>query len=183
MRQPAGLRKTTERVVVFVANELERKGFVPLLRAVAQIGDAGLRVLAVGRLNPREAAPTIERLGLSGRVQFTGPTSEVADFYAAADVFALPTKYEAWGLVVLEAMACGLPVLTSRLAGVSLTVQEGVNGALLDDPSDVDEITRSLRALLDGAHADRASISASVAGYRWSALLPDYETVLAQHAR
>lgn len=167
-----------DRVVVFVANELERKGFKELLEGVRIAGDTRIHVLAVGRFSHLEATLAVRQAGLEGRVHLTGPSSDVAGLYAAADVFALPTKYEAWGLVVLEAMACGLPVLTSRLAGVATAVKEGTNGLLLDDPSDGTEIAHKLTALLDGRHAPADEISRSVREFRWSVLLTDYEQVL-----
>ena len=171
-----------ERVVIFVANELERKGFGPLLRALASLKDGRVRLLAVGRLNAGIYEAEIVRLGMAGHVRFAGPSDDVASFYAAADVFALPTQYEAWGLVITEAMACGLPVLTSRLAGAAVAVQEGANGALLDDPGDVGEIAAKIRPLLDGRHAPAEDIAASVAEYAWPQVLRRYEAVLQQCA-
>ena len=168
-----------DRVVVFVANELERKGFGPLLRAVAALDDPAVRLLAVGRLNPHAYAAEADRLGLGGRVTYVGSTSDVAPYYAAADVFALPTQHEAWGLVIVEALACGLPVVTSRLAGAAVCVREGLAGQLLDDPNDVAEIAARLRRVLQGDHGTRAAIAESVADYAWSRLLPRYESLLA----
>lgn len=167
-----------DRVVIFVANELERKGFLPLLRAMAQLDDPRVRLLAVGRLDPRGCMREIARLGMSGRVHFTGPTSEVARYYAAADVFALPTQYEAWGLVIVEAMASGLPVLTSRLAGAAVAVREPLSGRLLDDPKGVDEIASKLAPLIAGDHGSSEAISESVAEYQWSRVLKCYEGTL-----
>jgi UDP-glucose:(heptosyl)LPS alpha-1,3-glucosyltransferase len=115
-RAQLGYRET-DRVVIFAANELERKGFGPLLRAIASLQDSRVHLLAVGRLSATAYAAEIVRLGMTDRVHFTGPTSDVAGYYAAADVFALPTQYEAWGLVIVEAMACGLPALTSPPGG------------------------------------------------------------------
>lgn len=170
-----------DRVVVFVANELERKGFGPLLAAIGQLGDHRVRVLAVGRLRESEARADIALAGLGDRVTFVGSSNRVADFYAAADVFALPTKYEAWGLVILEAMACGLPVLTTSLAGASVAVRPGVNGRLVHDPGGADRMAEALRALLEGQHGSRDEIASSVAGYEWSRLLVAYERILYEH--
>lgn len=186
-RHRAGMRERlgygpNDRVVIFVANELERKGFGPLLRALASLQDSRVRLLAVGRLNARAYEAEIARLGMAGHVRFAGPSADVASFYAAADVFALPTQYEAWGLVITEAMACGLPVLTSRLAGAAVAVQEGVSGSLLDDPSDVGEIAAKIRPLLDGRHAPADDIADSVAEYAWPQILRRYEAVLQQCA-
>jgi UDP-glucose:(heptosyl)LPS alpha-1,3-glucosyltransferase len=102
----------------------------------------------------------------------------VAEYFSAADIFALPTHYEAWGLVVVEAMACGLPVLTSRAAGASIAVQEGRNGALLESPADEDEIASKLKNLLEGRHESPGWIAESVLKYEWAEILPKYETVL-----
>jgi len=169
----------SDRVVIFVANELERKGFGPLLRAVASLEDPRVRILAVGRLDPVSYREEIERLGMSQRVHFTGPSGKVAPFYAAADVFALPTQYEAWGLVIIEAMACGLPVLTSRLAGAAVAIREGETGRLLEEPRDSREIAAALRPLLNGEHASPETICASVADYKWSRIFIRYEEALA----
>jgi UDP-glucose:(heptosyl)LPS alpha-1,3-glucosyltransferase len=157
-----------EKVVVFVANELGRKGYPALLRALESMGDPRLRLLVVGR-----AAPGPHRL-----VTYVGSTADVAQYYAAADVFALPTLYEAWGLVIIEAMAAGLPVLTSRLAGAAIAVHEGKTGHLLDNPTDEVEIVRKLRPLIEGRHSRPEEISASVAPYAWERILVKYEQVL-----
>jgi UDP-glucose:(heptosyl)LPS alpha-1,3-glucosyltransferase len=182
MRQKLGYANS-DKVVIFAANELERKGFGPLLRAIAALDDSSVRLLAVGRLNPLAYASEIQRLGMTQRVKFTGPTSDVASYYAAADVFALPTQYEAWGLVIVEAMACGLPALTSRLAGASIAIDEGQTGYLLDNPADVGEIGAKLSLLLQGEHAAPEVISDSVAQYAWSRVLETYEKVLTECAR
>lgn len=182
IRKRLGLRER-DRVVVFAANELDRKGFYPLLDAVLRLADPSIRVLAVGRLNRGACAPHVARLGLQDKVIFTGPSSNIAEFYAAGDLFALPTTYEAWGLVIVEAMACGVPVVTSRLAGAAVAVSEGQSGYLLDDPRDAEEIASKLKLVLDGAHREREWIAESVARYAWDRVLVDYERVLQECAR
>jgi UDP-glucose:(heptosyl)LPS alpha-1,3-glucosyltransferase len=157
-----------EKVIVFVGNELERKGYPALLRAVEILNDRGLRLLVVGKMKPP----------IHPLVTYAEPTSKVAQYYAAGDVFALPTQYEAWGMVIVEAMACGLPVVTSRLAGAAVAVKEGETGALLEDPISAPEIATKLRPLLDGRHAAREVIAESVACYDWARVLTQYEQVL-----
>ena len=166
-------------MIVFVANEAERKGLPQLLRAVARLADPALHVLAVGRFDPAPSARLAGSLGLGARVRFPGASARVAQFYAAADLFALPTQYEAWGLVIVEAMACGLPVLTSRLAGAAVAVAEGATGQLLDEPRDEGEIARKLAVLLGGdLKAGGERISRSVEPYEWSQVLARYEGIL-----
>jgi len=178
MRQKLGYA-ADDKVVVFVANELERKGFGPLLRAIAGLNNDRLHLLAVGRLDRGAYAAEIARLGMTERVQFTGPSGDVATYYAAADVFALPTQYEAWGLVIVEAMACGLPVVTSRLAGAAIAVREGETGLLLDDPNDPQEIASKIQALLTGPKRSGKAIEASIMHYSWPDILGRFE----QHLR
>lgn len=181
MRAKLGFSEA-DKVIVFAANELKRKGFFPLLEAVASLKDPSLKLLAVGRLNQAACEDAIDRLGLKGRVVFTGPSSDIAGFYAASDLFALPTIYEAWGLVIVEAMACGLPVVTSRLAGASIAVREGLSGYLLEDPGCKNEIAGHLQAVLGGSHASAMEISESVQEYTWDRILLRYETRLAEIA-
>ena len=171
MRRELGF-SPEQKVIVFVANELDRKGYPALLRTVERMGDSRLRLLLAGRIAPSP----------NPIVTYVGSTNEVARYYAAADLFALPTLYEAWGLVIIEAMATGLPVLTSRLAGASVAVREGMSGQLLDNPRDEAEIGRKLKLLIEGEHASREEISRSVAQYAWSQVLVQYENVLCQNS-
>lgn len=177
VRQELGYTDS-DRVIVFVANELERKGFGPLVRAVSRLKGTRPKLLVVGRVTPSSYRGEIAQLGLAGSVRFTGPSDDVGRWYAAADLFALPTIYEAWGLVIVEALACGLPVLTSRLAGAAVAVREGRTGFLLDDPQDVQEISSKLARLMEGPNAEPAEISSSVSDYRWERILPRYEHIL-----
>lgn len=170
--------KEADKVVMFAANELDRKGFGPLLRALAEMKDANVKLLVVGRVKAGAYAAEIAARRWGDRVYFAGATSEIMRFYAAADLFALPTQYEAWGMVIVEAMACGLPVLTSRLAGAAVAVAPGVGGLLLDDPQDVPEISRKLRQILAGAAAPAERIAQSVQAYSWENVLLAYERVL-----
>ena len=180
-RQKLGLTPDNK-TIIFVANELERKGFGPLLRAIAQLDDDSIHLLAVGKLSKESYIDEIERLKMSERVHFTGPTSDAGAFFAAADVFALPTQYEAWGLVIVEALASGLPVVTSRLAGASVAVKEGETGFLLDNPDDVNDIATKLRTILSRSDWNAEQISRSVAHYSWDEVLIPYEAALIESA-
>jgi len=165
-----------DRVVVFVANELERKGFDSLLEAAALVGDVSL--LVVGRVDLAPYRERIERLGVS--VQAVGSVGDVVAYHAAADVFALPTRYEPWGLVIVEALAAGLPVVTSRLAGASVAVRDGETGVLLDDPDDVEALADGLRRMLASPPLDDA-VAESVAWLSWPQVASSYAAVLAAH--
>jgi UDP-glucose:(heptosyl)LPS alpha-1,3-glucosyltransferase len=169
----------SDKVLVFVANELERKGFFPLLGAVARLRDPSLRLLVVGRVSLDAHMALIRDHGLAGQVKCIGASSDVARYFAAADFFTLPTYYEAWGLVIVEALATGIPVLTSRLAGAAVAVQENRTGLLVDDPHDEAEIAAKIDALLRMRLASPEEISRSVQAYRWETVLTRYEQILA----
>lgn len=177
--QPAEVRTATRAamgaapddvVLLLMANELHRKGFGPLVQAVAQLGDPRLRVAVVGRADLGPYAGELARLGLTDRVAWHGPTSDAAAWYAGADALVLPTQYEPFGLVIVEALATGLPVLTTRLAGGSVAVQPGVNGLLQIDPYDVAELAGLLCQALNGGTRARwaAAAPGSVDHFRQS---------------
>lgn len=169
-----------DRVLLFVGNELERKGFDTLLSAVAALDDPRVKVLGAGHVAPEsdQYRSLIERLGLTERVQWLGSSSDVALLHAAADAFVLPTRYEPWGLVVVEALASGLPVVTSQLAGAALAVEDGETGRLLRDPEDSSELADALRWALSTAPATQAAIAASVREYTWARVIARYEQIL-----
>jgi UDP-glucose:(heptosyl)LPS alpha-1,3-glucosyltransferase len=165
-------------VVLFVANEWERKGFLPLLEAVARLKDRTVHVVAVGNLPKAFLMKEAEKLGVSGRVHMVGASEGVQGWFGMADVFVLPTVYEAWGMVIVEAMAAGLPVLTSRRAGAAVAVKDAFSGLLLEDPTDVLEIALGLEKLRAGVLWTGAEIAASVSEYEWPAILERYESIL-----
>lgn len=170
--------------LLFVANELHRKGFGPLIQAVARLGDPALRIDVVGRVSDADYRSQITKLGLVERIRWHGPTSDVAPFYSAADLFVLPTQYEPFGIVIVEALAAGLPVITSRLAGASPAVTRGDAGILLDDPTDVGELAAAIRAGADPVLREKWSQGArsAASGYAWPQIFEQVETLLEEVA-
>ncbi len=122
-----------------------------LFRAMRQLRDEGIeyRLAVVGQRawGYEGELALIDELGMAGRVILPGyvKAEHLPALYAAADAFAFPSLYEGFGLPVLEAMACGTPVLTSR---VSATAEVAGDAALLVDPQSVDAIRDGLRRLL-----------------------------------
>jgi UDP-glucose:(heptosyl)LPS alpha-1,3-glucosyltransferase len=128
-----------------------RKGVKTAIEAVAL--NPGQRLLAVSRTNPDEFRRWSGTFGVSDRVVFVPHTDEIAKFYAAADVFLFPTAYDAFGMVVLEAMAMGTPVIVSRTAGAAELIEPGRDGLWLDDPFAAAEAAAALRSLEEDASA------------------------------
>ncbi len=133
---------TPEGPVVLYVGRLERlKGIDILLQAAALLQDVqGLRVLVVGgnpsedRERARLEAET-RRLGVERMVRFEGPVKQEAlpAYYSAADVCVVPSYYESFGLVAVEAQACGTPVVAARAGGLAYTVRDGVTGYLIPE--------------------------------------------------
>ena len=136
-RQLLGLRE--EKVILYVGRVESLKGLNILLQAVAILDDAAnTRLLIVGGSseNDRELqrlGTMAQRLGIEDSVTFTGSLrqTELPTYYGAADVFVLPSYYESFGLVALEAMACGTPVVASRVGGLKTFVEDGKTGYLI----------------------------------------------------
>ena len=168
-----------DQVLLFVANELERKGFQTLLSAMRNLPQ--VRLLGAGRVTPNERV--LARSGVADRVRWLGHVADVGSLHAAADAFVLPTRYEPWGLAIVEALGCGRPVITTELAGAAIAVRDGETGILLGDPDDVPALTAAIRHVLSGALADSERIAASVSGYTWEQVIRRYESILAEVAR
>jgi UDP-glucose:(heptosyl)LPS alpha-1,3-glucosyltransferase len=141
LRRREQARKTlnlpeNEFVLLLVGNDWKSKGLVALLNAAAAVQHLPLRLLVVGRDNSAPFLELIRHLQLAGRVLFHESSSDIMQFYAAADVYAGPSLHDSFALPPLEAMACGLPVITSAANGGSQIISEGLDGFVLSDPQD-----------------------------------------------
>ncbi len=134
---------------LFVGSGFERKGLPAALRALAQLPAAHLLVIGRDRRVARYQA-LAEKFGLSGRAQFLGAIDDVKPYYGAADALVLPTLYDPFPNVALEAMACGLPVVTSTTSGAAELIANDHNGYVCD-ALDVETLTAHLRAVVDPA--------------------------------
>ena len=136
-------------LALFMGTGFERKGLVHLLRALPDAGEQIWLVVA-GRDAEADSYRALARsLGIVERVRFLGPVPQPDLLYAAADVLVLPTLYEPFSNACLEAMACGLPVVTTRAAGVSELLPDRLDSLTLPAASDHATLTRALRRLQD----------------------------------
>jgi UDP-glucose:(heptosyl)LPS alpha-1,3-glucosyltransferase len=134
-------------VSLIIGNDWAKKGLGTLLHSLAECRDLPITLLVVGRDDRSIFLPTIDRLGLQHRVQFHPPTDNVEQFYAAADLYAGPSLEDSFALPPLEAMACGLPVITSVNNGGSQIITDGVDGFVLSNPRDTTALSTLLRRL------------------------------------
>lgn len=147
-----------EVLLLIVAHNFRLKGVPTLLKATLQLAERGwpVRLVVAGGKRPAGAARQAAAMGAADLVRFTGPVPDPAPLYAAADVYVQPTFYDPCSLVALEALASGLPLVTSRYNGVSELLTDGIEGYVLEDPSDADELAWRLESLL--ALRQRASM-------------------------
>jgi UDP-glucose:(heptosyl)LPS alpha-1,3-glucosyltransferase len=137
--------------LLLIGNDWKKKGLTTLLNALAACSELPLIVMVVGSDDRRAYDALIRRLGISGQVRFLEPSSEVFQFYAAADAYVGPSLEDAYGLPILEAMACGLPVIASSRAGASEIIRDGQDGFVLHDPEDSSELAALLRKIYSDA--------------------------------
>lgn len=144
----------TEIVILFVGMNFEVKGLDAVIRALAKAKEvrpeAALRLLVVGKGDAARYRSLASSLGIAGSVVFAGAHPEgVEAFYLASDLFMMPSAFDTFGMVVLEAMASRLPVIVSATVGAKDLVEEGVNGFVLPDRLDADAAAGKIVLLLD----------------------------------
>jgi D-inositol-3-phosphate glycosyltransferase len=180
-RAELGLRADGQ-YLLFVGRLEPLKGLELLLDAMAELEDSAPVLLVAGgdeRSSGYVAAlrARAARLGVGEDVRFLGavPQERLPLYYSAADVCVVPSYYESFGLVALEAMACGTPVVASRVGGLTGTVQDGVSGYLIPwrcpqpfaDKIDLLLANDDLRRTMGAAAHERAQ------RFRWSAVAAD----------
>ena len=178
-----------DQIVLFVGRLEPLKGVELLIDAVAELEDSAPTLLIVG--GDQRAAPYVAKLraqagaaGIGDRTRFVGAVAQDAlpVYYSAADLCVVPSFYESFGLVALEAMACGTPVVASRVGGLAGTVRDGESGFLIPwrcpqpfaDKIDLLLTNEELRRSLGAAARERAQ------RFRWSAVAAELAALYAE---
>jgi len=157
VREELGIT-SEQKIVLFVGTGWERKGLRFAIRAVEQLNDPNVLLLVAGKgIQSRYSSPV---------VRFLGAVREIERIYASADLLVAPSLYEPFSLVALEALGAGLPVVTSKIAGVSEIMTQGVHGEIIENPSDVVSLSAAIRrvfAMLEAPERATASRAECVA--------------------
>jgi UDP-glucose:(heptosyl)LPS alpha-1,3-glucosyltransferase len=153
--------------VMFVGNGFARKGLRFLLEGWSEVrGDAQLIIIGTD-----QAAASYERLarrlGVNDRLSFLGRRADVARLLRGADAFALPSLFEPFGNVAMEAMASGVPVLTSAQSGVAEVVPGSMREYVVHDPTDRADLTSRLNALISAAPRIRQAAREAAERFTW----------------
>lgn len=162
-----------DRVALFVGHEFDRKGLPVAIESLVHAPTVLLLVIGGARKMVDDARRLAERLGVADRVLLLGEQRGIQPYLAAADMFVLPSVYESSGLVFLEALASGIPVVATRVGVAPEVVSDGVNGFLVDrDPVRIGDRLERIAAQPEGAFRDAAR--ASVADFSWAAIAQRY---------
>ena len=147
-------------LLLFAGNNFRLKGLETLIRALASLSrlfpQQRFHLLVAGRGRSQPYTRLARRLGVLEAISFLGPVSNMEAYYAAADLYVHPTFYDSCSLTVLEALATGLPAVTSRFNGASDVIVSEEGGRVIDDPADESELAGAIASYLDGERRAKA---------------------------
>ena len=154
-RQQLGLPQG-QPCILFVGNDFRKKGLSALIESLRVLSEQVVLAVVGHSAQLPGFRQQVEASGLSARVFFLGALDDVSPAYRAADCLAHPTLEDTFAMVVLEAMAHGLPVVVSsaKYCGIAGLLENGLNALVLDDPRDVVALDRALHQALDDSGAD-----------------------------
>jgi len=156
-------------LLLFTGYEFKRKGLKHIIQSLVNT-PSKVKLLVVGRDDPTPYIKLSEKLGVKDRITYTGMVPEIKDYYASADIFVFPTTYEAFSSSTLEAVASGIPILTTRVNGTEELVREGWNGYFIERNSN--DISEKINRVLDeGCVKMGLNARKSAENYSWPELI------------
>lgn len=166
-------KKTTSLVILFIGSEFKRKGLEYLIASL----ERDMELIVVGRGDHwKFFRNLVKKRGLEENVRFKGLKDNIFSCYREADVLVLPSKREAFGMTVLEAMSCGLPVVASAAVGAASLIDPDENGFVFHQPSELKPI---LKKLMDKKLRKRMGVLArkTAKNYTWDHAADQYEKI------
>jgi UDP-glucose:(heptosyl)LPS alpha-1,3-glucosyltransferase len=172
-----------EPVIIFASMNFEIKGLDDVLLSLAQLKKQNnkFKLIVAGKGNIKKYGKMAKEAMVAENVIFTGAVDKdkLIDLYLAGDLYMMLSKFDTFGMVVLEAMAAGLPVIISSHVGAKDLVQENQNGFIIDNPSDHDCIAAKIKMLLDEKVRKRISAAAyqTAAQNTWDMMATKYQDI------
>lgn len=148
VRAALGIAENTF-TLVLVGNDWKKKGLVALIEALAQLKDLPLVLVVAGKDDASPYQKRIRELGLEDKVKFCPSRADVQWYYAAADAYVGPSLEDTFAQPPAEAMACGLPAITTATNGTAEIMTDGWDGLILQDPNDVAGLAQRIRWLYE----------------------------------
>lgn len=149
-RKQAGF-DASDFVLLFIGNEFDRKGLQTIIEAMSKARDTKIKLAVIGGDDPDAYKMKAGKLGVGEQVRFLGRMHGPDRYLHLADALVHPAWYEPFGMVIVEAMAAGLPVVASGSAGALEGLTHGTHALFLEDPRDADELAVALKRLRDDA--------------------------------
>ena len=141
-------------LILFVGSGFRRKGLAYALQSLSRLRHKSAFLVVAGKDKPDRYVNIARSLGISDRVRFLGPRSDVARLLCAADAFVLPTIYDPASVACLEALTTGIPVVTTRANGSSEFIDEGTTGFVLDWADNIPALYGALDSALELARGE-----------------------------
>lgn len=167
-------------LVLFVGDlKTNRKNLNLVLKAMTQV-EPNIHLAVIGSTHRSPYPEKVQQLNLAERVHFLGHRSDIATLMRGADVFVLPSYYDTFALVILEALASAIPVITTPSVGASTFVLNGENGFLLRDSEDVDGMVLALHSLVKNRNfSQQMGRNGRVVaeGLSWESMASQYESL------
>lgn len=155
-------------LMLFCGSGFKRKGLGQAIEAMAHIPrDKKVRLLVVGRDNVGAYRSMVHKLKIKDRVFFLGPRDHIHEYYAACDLLLHPSLYDPFPNVCLEAMASGIPVVTTKITGVAEIIDHGKDSLVMEREGDVADIVNALNILLDKGVRERMGAEARAKAERF----------------
>jgi glycosyltransferase involved in cell wall biosynthesis len=155
--------------LLLIGNDWRVKGLETVLRATSALRELPLRLIVAGDDSPEPFRELAYSLGIFDRCRFEAPRNDVMDFYGAADLYVSPSREDSFGMPIAEAMAAGMPAITSIFAGVSSLLQDGVDSFILRDPKDAKTLATMIRTLVEKPEwRGRMGQAAAKASIEWT---------------
>ncbi|MDR4503503.1 MAG: glycosyltransferase family 4 protein [Candidatus Scalindua sp.] len=151
-----------EFVLLYVSNNFRLKGLATLIRALGVLKQThpDFKALIIGRGKKSPYGKLAKKLGCLDNVLFLGQVNDIEKYYAASDLYVHPTLYDSCSLVVTEALASGLPVITTQYDGASGLIDDGKDGFVMKDPLDYQNLAEKIAVFFDEEVRQKASIAA-----------------------
>ena len=170
--------------ILFVGHDYRKKGLEVLVNALVRLPSDSLLVVVGNPAQMPAFRDQANRLGVASRVFFMGALTDVSQAYTAADLLAHPTLEDTFAMVVLEAMAYGLPVIVSdaRYCGISALLDNHVNALILNDPKDAQELSDLLRRVIEDVPLRQRLCRAATAfaqAHQWPEIARQQEVIYA----
>ena len=172
-----------QKIILFVGADFKRKGLDTLFKAFSLLDIRDKKLIIAGRPAKKCHISMAKKLGIDKNVIFRGAEKEIEKLYSVADVFVLPTIYDPFSNATLEAMASGLPVITTAYNGASELIEDGIEGFVMNNPLDADAIAQKISTTLQQAEDMGKKARLRAEGYSVKKAVDEIIKVISVHSR